>query len=135
MGSPGGGAFSRDEGRRGPSFGQKDGEQSRRGNRCRLQRDSVLPPQATSRNRPAFGRYRRVGTVKIGNILIVVGIGIVVVGLLVRIGWFSWFGNLPGDIKADGDRGGFSFPITSSIIVSIAATLLLNLALRLFRDR
>jgi len=73
--------------------------------------------------------------VKTGNILIVVGIGMVVIGLLVRLGWFSWFGNLPGDIRAEGDRGGFFFPITSSIIVSIAATLLLNLALRLFRDR
>ena len=72
---------------------------------------------------------------KAGNVLIAVGLGIVVVGLLVRLGWFSWFGNLPGDIKAEGDRGGFFLPITSSIIVSVAATLLLNLALRLFRDR
>jgi hypothetical protein len=72
---------------------------------------------------------------KAGNILIVVGLAIVAVGVLVRLGWFSWFGHLPGDIRAEGDRGGFYFPITSSIVVSVVATLVLNLALRLFRDR
>ena len=72
---------------------------------------------------------------KAGNVLIVVGLAIVAVGVLVRSGWFSWFGHLPGDIRAEGDRGGFFFPITSSIVVSVVATVLLNLALRLFRDR
>lgn len=72
---------------------------------------------------------------KAGNVLIVVGLATVAVGVLVRFGWFSWFGHLPGDIRAGGDRGSFFFPITSSIVVSIIATLVLNLALRLFRDR
>ena len=72
---------------------------------------------------------------KAGNVLIVVGLAIVAVGVLVRFGLFSWFGHLPGDIRAEGDRGGFYFPITSSIVVSVVATLVLNLALRLFRDR
>jgi hypothetical protein len=72
---------------------------------------------------------------KAGNVLIVVGLAIVAVGLLVRLGWFSWFGHLPGDIRAEGDSGGFFFPVTSSIVVSVVATLVLNLALRLFRDR
>jgi len=72
---------------------------------------------------------------KAGNVLIVVGLAIVAVRVLVRFGWFSWFGHLPGDIRAEGERGGFFFPITSSIVVSVVATLVLNLALRLFRDR
>lgn len=72
---------------------------------------------------------------KAGNVIIVAGLLIVAVGVLVRFGWFSWFGHLPGDIRAEGDRGGFFFPITSSIVVSVVATLVLNLALRLFRDR
>ena len=72
---------------------------------------------------------------KAGNVLIVVGLVIVSVGVLVRFGLFSWFGHLPGDIRAEGDRSGFYFPITSSIVVSVVATLVLNLALRLFRDR
>ena len=72
---------------------------------------------------------------KTGNVLIAIGLAIVVVGVLVRFGWFSWFGHLPGDIRSEGDRGGFFFPVTSSIVASVAATILLNLALRLFRDR
>ncbi len=72
---------------------------------------------------------------KVGNALIGAGVGLVVIGFLVRIGLFSWFGRLPGDIRAEGERGGFFFPITSSIVISVVATVLLNLALRLFRDR
>ena len=70
-----------------------------------------------------------------GNVLIAVGIGVVVVGVMVRFGWFSWFGHLPGDIRSDGERGGFFFPITSSIVISVVATLILNLVARLFNDR
>lgn len=70
-----------------------------------------------------------------GNVLIAIGIGVVVVGIMVRLGWFSWFGNLPGDIRSEGERGSFFFPITSSIVISIVASLILNLFFRLFSDR
>ena len=66
-----------------------------------------------------------------GNLLIAVGIGIVVVGVMVKFGWFSWFGHLPGDIRAEGERGGFYFPLTSSIVVTLVASLLLNVVARL----
>lgn len=42
-------------------------------------------------------------------------------------------GRLPGDIRIEGENGGFYFPITSSILVSLILTLVVNLALRLFR--
>jgi Zn-dependent protease with chaperone function len=74
-------------------------------------------------------------SVRPGNLLIALGIGVVIVGILVRLGWFSWFGHLPGDIRAEGERGGFYLPITSSIVVSLVATLLLNVVARLFDDR
>ena len=70
-----------------------------------------------------------------GNVLIAIGIGVVVVGLMVRLGWFSWFGNLPGDIRTEGARGSFFFPITSSIVISVVATVILNIVARLFNDR
>ncbi|HUO45717.1 MAG TPA: DUF2905 domain-containing protein [Acidimicrobiia bacterium] len=70
-----------------------------------------------------------------GTLIIWLGIGLVLIGILVRLGLFSWFGNLPGDIRAEGERGGFYFPITSSIVVSVVATILINLALRLFNNR
>jgi Zn-dependent protease with chaperone function len=72
---------------------------------------------------------------RVGNVLIAIGIGAVVVGLMVRLGWFSWFGNLPGDIRTEGERGSFFFPITSSIVISIVATLVLNVVARFFNDR
>ena len=70
-----------------------------------------------------------------GNLLIAIGIGAVVVGFMVRLGWFSWFGNLPGDIRTGGERGSFFFPITSSIVISLVATLILNLVARFFNGR
>jgi Zn-dependent protease with chaperone function len=73
--------------------------------------------------------------VRAGNVLIGLGLGAIVVGVMVRLGWFSWFGNLPGDIRTEGERGNFFFPITSSIVISILATLLLNFVARLFNDR
>lgn len=42
-------------------------------------------------------------------------------------------GRLPGDIRIEGENGGFYFPVTSSILVSVILSLLLNLALRLFK--
>jgi hypothetical protein len=73
--------------------------------------------------------------VRAGNLLIALGFGAIVVGVMVRLGWFSWFGNLPGDIRSSGERGGFFFPITSSIVISIVATVVLNVVARFFSDR
>ena len=70
-----------------------------------------------------------------GNLLIAVGVGVVVVGVMVKFGWFSWFGHLPGDIRSEGERGSFYFPITSSILVSLAATIILNVVARVFNQR
>ena len=42
-------------------------------------------------------------------------------------------GRLPGDIRIEGENGGFYFPVTSSILVSVILSSLLNLALRLFK--
>ncbi len=43
------------------------------------------------------------------------------------------FGRLPGDIRIEGENGGFYFPITSSILVSVLLTLILNIISRLMR--
>lgn len=68
--------------------------------------------------------------------LMVIGAAIFAVGLLLRYapGLFSWFGNLPGDIRYEGERSRVFFPITSMIIVSIALTAVVNL-IRLWRGR
>lgn len=72
---------------------------------------------------------------KPASLVIAVGVGLVVIGLLWRFfpALFSWFGHLPGDIThKSGDTTVF-IPITSMIVVSVVATLILNLLGRLFR--
>lgn len=36
----------------------------------------------------------------------------------------SWFGQLPGDIRIEKEHGGFYFPITSMIILSVVLSLI-----------
>ncbi|MFM8426107.1 MAG: DUF2905 domain-containing protein [Chloroflexota bacterium] len=40
------------------------------------------------------------------------------------------FGRLPGDIRIDGENGSFFFPITSSILISVLLTIVLNIISR-----
>ncbi|MDN5620084.1 MAG: DUF2905 domain-containing protein [Psychrobacter sp.] len=63
------------------------------------------------------------------KILIVIGIVLVVVGViwLVFPNAFSWLGNLPGDIKHTSGNTRVYFPVATMIIVSVVATIILNL--------
>ena len=67
----------------------------------------------------------------LGKILVVVGLLMALVGAVVWFGggkgWFSWFGRLPGDIRAGNDNVRFYFPLATSIIISVVLTLLLTL--------
>jgi hypothetical protein len=60
-----------------------------------------------------------------GRFLVIVGLVTVAVGLLWP--WLSrlGLGRLPGDIRIENENGGFYFPITTSIIISLALSLLL----------
>ena len=64
-----------------------------------------------------------------GTALIWVGIAVAVVGAILRWApWLlSWFGNLPGDIRHEGENSRVFIPITSMIVVSIALSVLLSL--------
>jgi len=42
-------------------------------------------------------------------------------------------GRLPGDIKLEGERGTFYFPLATSLLISILLTILLNLIGKLFK--
>ena len=63
---------------------------------------------------------------------VAVGVGVALVGLAISNGWFGWFGRLPGDIRIETDNTRVLIPITSMLIVSVAASLLLSLLRRLF---
>ena len=69
------------------------------------------------------------------NLLIAIGAGLVVMGVALRYfpGLFSWFGNLPGDIKRETENATIFIPITSMLVVSVVASLILSLVSRLFR--
>ncbi|HEU4914982.1 MAG TPA: DUF2905 domain-containing protein [Acidimicrobiia bacterium] len=69
------------------------------------------------------------------NILILVGASLLVIGVALRYfpGLFSWFGNLPGDIHREAESTTVFIPITSMLVVSVVASVLLSLLGRLFR--
>jgi len=71
-----------------------------------------------------FARFLMVG----GIILFLVGGGIY---LAAKFG--IPLGRLPGDIRIEGKNGSFYFPVTSSILVSVVLTILLNVIVRLLR--
>ena len=66
----------------------------------------------------------------IGRILLVVGLVIAAIGLLAVLGVRLPFGQLPGDIRIGGERGGIFIPLATMLIVSLILTVLLNLFLR-----
>ena len=67
----------------------------------------------------------------LGKLLVVLGLAIAVVGLLLWLAPRSlrWMGHLPGDIRGEH----FAFPIVTCLVISVVVTILLNLAVRLFR--
>lgn len=66
----------------------------------------------------------------IQKILITAGIALVVIGLLWPLLYKSGLGRLPGDISVEREGFRFYFPLTTSIIASLALTLLLWLIFR-----
>ncbi len=70
---------------------------------------------------------------QLGNLLILGGVIAVLAGLAARYGLFSWFGNLPGDIRRVGGRSALFIPITSMAVASVVLTVLVNLLARFFR--
>lgn len=67
----------------------------------------------------------------LGRILIIVGIIIVVLGLVLAFGGrIPFLGKLPGDILIKKDGISFCFPIITFLVLSIVATLIINLVLR-----
>jgi hypothetical protein len=60
-----------------------------------------------------------------GPALVGIGVAIVVIGLLVWSGALSWLGRLPGDLRFGNENVRVYIPITSMLLVSALATLVL----------
>jgi DUF2905 family protein len=71
-----------------------------------------------------IARYIMIG----GIILFLIGGGVYVAAKLGLP-----LGRLPGDIRIEGENGSFYFPLTTSILVSVILTIVLNVIVRLLR--
>lgn len=71
-----------------------------------------------------IARYLMIG----GIVLFLIGGGVY---LAVKFG--IPLGRLPGDIRIEGENGSFYFPLTSSILVSVILSILLNIITRLLK--
>ncbi len=66
-----------------------------------------------------------------GKLLIMAGVVLVVIGcVLMATEKWNFLGNLPGDFHYTKGNFSFHFPLMTSVIVSIAATILLNILFR-----
>jgi hypothetical protein len=59
-----------------------------------------------------------------GKLLVVIGLGIAALGVLIMLG--VPLGRLPGDIVVRRGTFAFYFPVVTSVVVSLALTLLLT---------
>ncbi|NPD27238.1 DUF2905 domain-containing protein [Corallococcus exiguus] len=58
-----------------------------------------------------------------GLMLVAAGLGLAVVGLLVWAGAFSWFGQLPGDIRVESGNTRVYAPLASMFLISVLLSL------------
>jgi hypothetical protein len=66
----------------------------------------------------------------VGKTVVLIGVVLVLIGAWLWSGsrvpaWLSWLGRLPGDIVIERDRVHVYFPIVTSLLLSLALTLLL----------
>jgi len=68
----------------------------------------------------------------LGKWVVVAGIALIFVGgLMWLLGRIPYFGNLPGDIRIQTQNVSCFIPIVSMIIVSVVATIILNIIIRI----
>lgn len=60
----------------------------------------------------------------LGQLIIVIGLALVVVGLMVMRGWFGWFGHLPGDVRVERENVRVYLPIVSMLLISLLFSVL-----------
>jgi uncharacterized protein HemY len=69
------------------------------------------------------------------RLLIIIGLVIVFAGVLILIAirFFPWLGNLPGDVRIEQENFNVYIPFATMFLVSILASILLNIVIRIFR--
>ena len=57
--------------------------------------------------------------------LIGAGVVLVLLGVLAYMGWLSWFGRLPGDIRLERPNTRVYIPITSMLLLSVLLSVIM----------
>jgi len=73
-----------------------------------------------------------VGNKPLGQLIVVLGLVIVVVGIVTMRGWLGWFGHLPGDVRVERPNARIYVPIVSMLLISILFSVLSYVLRRLF---
>ena len=72
----------------------------------------------------------------LGRLLVFAGLALATVGAVLWLGggrgWLSWLGRLPGDLRVEGERGGFYFPIVTCVLISLGLSAVLAVVRRFF---
>lgn len=72
----------------------------------------------------------------IGKMLIVFGLVVIAIGALFLLGGrIPWLGKLPGDLSWRGDNVHVFIPITTSILISVVLTVVVNVLFGFFGKR
>ena len=71
----------------------------------------------------------------LARFVILAGVALIIIGALIYgLGRLNLpLGRLPGDIRIEGRNGSFYFPLSSSILISVILTILLNLIVRFWK--
>lgn len=69
-----------------------------------------------------------------GKYILIIGIAIVIIGIIVYFfhDYLKWMGKLPGDIRVERTNFRFYFPLVTMIIISVLATIIINIFKRFF---
>lgn len=70
--------------------------------------------------------------IDLGKWLVLAGLGLALLGGMIwLLGHIPFFGNLPGDTRIQTQNFGCFFPLVSMIVLSILATIILNIIIRI----
>ena len=72
------------------------------------------------------------GNKPLGQLIIVLGLGIIVIGMLMMRGWLGWFGHLPGDVRVERENVRVYVPIVSMLLISLLFSVLSYVLRRIF---
>ena len=72
------------------------------------------------------------GNKPLGQLIVLLGLIMIVVGLVAMRGWLGWFGHLPGDVRVERQNVRVYVPIISMLLISIVFSVLSYVLRRIF---